>query len=137
MDVSRRTTLAALTTSVTASLAGCGSLVFGGRQEYTPVVVENDHDTPHMMAFTVVSIPNDSKGGFTVGTSDAWYVDPGESYSFPEAIPVGDTSPTSMTVLVVLENETAKRARFTMDTPDDTPHIAVTETGDITVETRS
>lgn len=136
MDISRRTTLAALATGATTGLAGCSSLTFGGKQEYTPVVLENNHDAPHMMAFTIVSIPDNPNGGFTVGTSDAWYVTPGDSHSFPEAILVGDVSPASMTVMVVLEDETAKRARFQMDGPDDAPHITVTEAGDITVETR-
>ncbi|KAB7515225.1 hypothetical protein DM867_03875 [Halosegnis rubeus] len=53
MDISRRTTLAALTAGVTTGIAGCNSLTFGGKQEYTPVVLENNHDTPHMMAFNI------------------------------------------------------------------------------------
>ena len=53
-----------------------------------------------------------------------------------EAIRIGDTSPIPKTVLVMLETEAATRTRISVEI-DETLRITVTESGDITVETRT
>ncbi|PSQ52096.1 hypothetical protein BRD20_07595 [Halobacteriales archaeon SW_8_65_20] len=136
MDYSRRTALGLLGTGLTTGLAGCSSLVFGGPDQYIPLSLRNEHDVTHVLSFSIVSTPSDPNDSFDVESSDARYVEPGETREVSEAVRVGDTSPIPRTVLVMLETEAATRTRISVEI-DETLRITVTETGNITVETRS
>ncbi|MFC5974011.1 hypothetical protein ACFPYI_22045 [Halomarina salina] len=108
--LSRRRVLALGATASVSALAGCTDYVFGGPQEYLPVVVENNHDELHRMMFSVTS-------EFTgeVGSSE-YFIDwrqlsSGEQYRFDEGVPYTDYSPM-LTAMATLEDGTFGRVEF-------------------------
>lgn len=129
---SRRNALHLLGTGLVTGLAGCSAVPFGSEQEYAPVVLENDHDRKHMMSVTVTTVP-EGPGGFTEYFSDVWLVEAGEEHAFEEGLAFTDHQPELM-VLVVLEDETAKRAEFSFDFDLEELHVVVTEAGEIAVQ---
>jgi|AntDeeMetagen285_2_1112576.scaffolds.fasta_scaffold00126_1 hypothetical protein len=135
MNSCRRNTLCLIGTGLMGGLAGCSSLTFGGKQEYAPVVLKNNHNTPHMMSVSVTSIPDEGLG-FTEYFSDTWLVDTGGKHTFEEGIAFPDFGPKLM-ALVVLENETAKRADFSLSSDLTELRVLVTENGEIKVDSQN
>lgn len=134
MNRSRRNALRLLGTGLMGGLAGCSSLTSGDKQEYAPVVLENNHNTPHMMSVSITTIPDEGLG-FTEYFSDTWLVDSGGEHTFEEGPAFTDYEPELM-ALVVLENETAKRTEFSFS-PDLTElRVLITEKGEIEVQSR-
>lgn len=129
MVYSRRNLLQLLGSGLTIGFTGCSTLSSGGEQEYAPVVFENNHDVRHTMSVAVTEEPED---GSTVYFSEARLIVPDDDYEYEEGLAFSDHEPDVM-ALVVLENETTKRANFLFDYNLNELKIVISEDGQIQV----
>lgn len=80
-----------------------------------------------------ITDPPDVGSGWTEFFSDTWHLAPGGEHTFEESLAVPD-SPVEVMVLVVLEDETAKRAEFSLDFELHELRVVITENGQIKIQ---
>ena len=134
MNLSRRQVLRILGSGSIAGLAGCSSLSSRGTQNNAPVILENNGNTSHQITVSVTTIPDDGVG-FTEYFCGTWLVESDSEHAFEEALTFTDHEPDLM-VLVVLENESAKRSEFSFGLDLIELRVTISENGEIKIQAK-
>lgn len=117
--------------SSVAALSGCTS--FGGPQGYAAVVVENNHDSTHVISMAVSSQP-DENAGYTEYFSEMIYLQAGERERFDEALTFTDYVPRLL-AMAVTDSETTATTNFDLRRELEELRVEITDAGELQMTT--
>lgn len=131
MRSSRRTFLRLGGLGAVASLSGC--TFFGGLQEYAALVVENNHDTTHLLSVAVSSPPDDG-GGYTEHFSETLHLQAGEQETFEQGLAFTDHAP-GLFAMAMTDSGTTATTNFELSRDIQEFRVQITETGETQMTT--
>lgn len=130
MPSSRRNFLQLGGLGAVAALSGC--TFFGDSQEHAAVVVENDHDTAHLLSVAVSTPPDD--GGYTEYFSETLQIQASESETFDQGLAFTDYPP-SLFAMAMIDGETTQTTEFELSRDVQELRVRITESGQIEMTT--
>lgn len=132
MTSSRRNFLQLGALGAVSALSGC-TTSFGNSQESAAVVVENNHDTVHLLSVAVSTQPDDG-GGYTEYFSETLQIQSGERETFEQGLAFTDYAP-NLFAMTMIDDETTSTTEFELGLDVQELRVQITENGQIQMTT--